>query len=198
MPQHQHQLLLLQPNKRPVCSDVAGTTSNNYGRVAAALLLLSYVIVSTFFYLHPTAEFATATVLSYVRDHPLPLDLQQQQPQQQSRARPPWQNQQQQQQLQQQQILPQEPPFFPRPPGVPMRSGSYLPQWLLVGEVGKYAMTMVPKVMCSSIRRGFQAKNCRGSNGGGNGGNGGCAEARKNATLRTLPLRNFTTGIMIR
>lgn len=87
------------------------------------------------------------------------------------------------------------PPFFPIPDGVPLKAKSYNPRWLLVGETRKFAMTMIPKVMTSAIRGGFNKPNCQQNP---NVTTKLCAEARKNKRLGTHPLTNYTTAIMIR
>jgi hypothetical protein len=88
------------------------------------------------------------------------------------------------------------PPYFPQPTHTTsLKTPSYNPKWLLVGETRKFAMTMIPKVMCSAIRGGFDIPNCQHNP---NVTIKLCSEARKNPILKSHPLTNYTTGIMIR
>jgi hypothetical protein len=103
------------------------------------------------------------------------------------------------------------PRLYKRPPNVPMKGEKYNPQWLVVSKVHHFAMTFVPKVMCTSIRDELNYANCIAvaagdgnvptSNSSSSGAvpvNRRCAEARKNRPLNQIPLANYTTAIMIR
>jgi hypothetical protein len=64
--------------------------------------------------------------------------------------------------------------------------------WLLISQRLQLAITIVPKVMCSSIRTAFNCLEC------GTNNNMRCAEVRKNRTLATEDVRKMIRVAFVR
>lgn len=69
---------------------------------------------------------------------------------------------------------------------------TYDPYWLVASKSTQVAVTIIPKVMCSSIRSVMNNIEC-------NNPNDRCAEARMNGNLKKLPmLQNYTRVVFFR
>jgi len=91
-----------------------------------------------------------------------------------------------------------QPRRYPIPLGHPIRSPDYNPFWLVASKTEQVAVTIIPKVMCSSIRCALNTIECADRPGmtpellcdAQRGPR--CAEARRNAAVRTANLANYT------
>jgi hypothetical protein len=72
------------------------------------------------------------------------------------------------------------------------RGPKYNDFWLLISRRLRLAVTIVPKVMCSSIRTAFNRLEC------GTNNNTRCAEVRKNRTLATEDVRKMIRVAFVR
>lgn len=69
---------------------------------------------------------------------------------------------------------------------------TYDPNWLVASKSTQVAVTIIPKVMCSSIRSVMNNMECKNPDDR-------CAEARRNGNLKKLPmLQNYTRVIFFR
>ena len=77
-----------------------------------------------------------------------------------------------------------------------LKQDKYIPYWLVVSNIRKVATTIVPKVMCTSIRQSMNDPNCKALNDT----NLRCAEARTNSDVNNIDFdqNNYTTFVMIR
>ena len=74
---------------------------------------------------------------------------------------------------------------------VPATGPRYKDYWLVVSQKLQLAITIVPKVMCSSIRNALNTLEC-------GPGNGRCAEVRTNKALRKVNLTQMTRVAVVR
>ncbi|KAG7369750.1 sulfotransferase family protein [Nitzschia inconspicua] len=68
----------------------------------------------------------------------------------------------------------------------------YYRYWLLASKSKQVAITIIPKVMCTSIRAVMNGIECSTTD------NPRCAEGRRSATVRKLPLQNYTRVVFFR
>jgi hypothetical protein len=73
----------------------------------------------------------------------------------------------------------------------PTVSPLYDPQWLVASKTKEVAVTIIPKVMCSSIRSVINGMEC-------NDRESRCAECRKDSSIGLLPLSNYTRVVFFR
>jgi Sulfotransferase family len=69
---------------------------------------------------------------------------------------------------------------------------SYDSYWLVASKTKQVAVTVIPKVMCSSIRSVMNGIECRDTE------NKRCAEARQVSSVAKLPLQNYTRVVFFR
>jgi len=72
------------------------------------------------------------------------------------------------------------------------RGPKYKDSWLVISQTLELAVNIVPKVMCSSIRRAFNTLECQNSTVPR------CAEIRKNPLLRSVDVSNMTRVAFVR
>jgi hypothetical protein len=74
--------------------------------------------------------------------------------------------------------------------GRPAKSPGYRDYWLVASMKKNVALTIIPKVMCSSIRHSLSMFEC--------GGTSRCSEARKNGKIKQINVSNMTRVLFIR